>query len=75
MPLPHTSIYAMLPSIPRGPSGGHVLLSAGGGSRVLPRTQITPLWPPRRSLQHNGLNEQTKQAIKDAAGTGIEIQF
>ena len=37
--------------------------------------RITPLWPPHRSLENNKLNDQAKQAIKDAAVNGIEIQF
>ena len=47
-------------------------------SRACSRTHVTPLWPPCRSLEHNQLDEQAQQAmqaIKDAAGSGIEIQF
>jgi hypothetical protein len=31
------------------------------------------LWPPRRSLKNNRLDDQAKQAIKDAAGSGVKI--
>ena len=33
------------------------------------------LRPPRNSLQGNYLNDQAKQAIKDAAGSGVSITF
>jgi len=26
-------------------------------------------------LQYNSLNDQAKQAVKDAAGSGVQIQF
>ena len=35
----------------------------------------TPVWPPRRSLEINRLTDQAKQAIKDAAGSGVQIRF
>ena len=31
--------------------------------------------PPRHSLQYNNLNDKAKQAIKDAAGSGVDIRF
>ena len=42
------------------------------GGSVLPYTHLTPL---RRSLQHNHLDDQAKQAVKDAAGSGVSITF
>ena len=29
----------------------------------------------RRSLQRNSLTDEAKQAVKDAAGSGVQIQF
>ena len=52
-----------------------VLSCRTGGLRVCSRTHITPLWPPRRSLENNRLYDQAKQAIKDAAGSNVEIQL
>ena len=46
-----------------------------GGSRVLPYTHLTPVRPPRRSLKYNDLDSQAKQAVKDAAGSGVSIIF
>ena len=46
-----------------------------GGSRMLLYTHLTPLRPPRRSLQGNHLDDQAKQAVKDAAGSGVSIRF
>jgi len=40
---------------------------------VLPYTHLTSLRPPHRSLENNGLDDQAKQAIKDAAGSGVFI--
>ena len=64
-PCPFPSTRAMLPSIVRRVDRGHASWIA----------RITPLWPPHRSLQDNNLDDQAKQAIKDAAESGIEIQF
>ena len=36
----------------------------------------TPVWPPRRSLQYNSLySNKAKQAVRDAAGSGVDIAF
>jgi hypothetical protein len=43
--------------------------------RACSRAHLTPLRPPRNSLQGNYLNDQAKQAIKDAAGSGVSITF
>ena len=43
------------------------------GGSVLPYIHLTPLRPPRRSLQYNDLDDQAKQAVKDAAGSGASI--
>ena len=58
----------MLPSIVRRVDRGHASWIASWIAR------ITPLWPPHRSLENNNLDDQAKQAIKDAAISGIEIQ-
>ena len=47
----------------------------GRVDRACSRTHTTLLWLPRRSLQYNNLDDQVKQAIKNAAGSGIKIQF
>ena len=64
-------IHAMLPSIVRRVDRGHVLLSDGWFSG--------PVYPPhtplRRSLQSKHLDDQAKQAVKDAAGSGVSIAF
>ena len=41
----------------------------------LPYAHLTPLRPPHRSLQYNHLDGQAKQAIQDAAGGGVDIDF
>ena len=64
----------MSPSIVRRMDRGHVLLSDGWVARA-PAPISPPLRPPRRSLEDNGLNEQAKQAVKDAAGSGVSITF
>ena len=48
-----------------------------GGSRVLlhPTANLSPLRPPRHSLHNNGLSDGAKQAVKDAAGSGVSITF
>ena len=63
-PCPFPSTPAMLPFIVRRVDRGHASWIA----------RITPLWPPHRSLENNKL-DQAEQAIKEAAGSGIEIQF
>ena len=32
-----------------------------------------PLAPARRSLEHNGLDDATKQALEAAAGSGLQL--
>ena len=44
----------------------HVLLTNGWVARV-------PLAPPCRSLQNNRLNDDAKQALRAAAGSGVEL--
>ena len=44
------------------------------GSRVLPRP-CHPLRPPCHSLQDNNLDDEAKQALKEAAGSGVRITF
>ena len=59
----------MLPSIVRRVDRGHVLLSGGWfSSPIYPH--LTPL---RRSLEYNHLDDQAKQAVKDAAGSSASI--
>ena len=35
----------------------------------------TPVWPPCRSLRFNDLNDEAKQAVTDAADSGVQIEF
>ena len=65
-----THPQSMPPSIVRRVDRGHVLLSDGWVARA-----PAPLWPPRRSLRGNGLNNQAEQAVTDAAGSGVQIKF
>ena len=62
---------------------GHVLLSDRWVAST-PTPHRTPpppppppplLRPPRRSLEYNGLDDHAKQAVKDAAGSGVIITF
>ena len=63
----------MPPSIVRRVDRGHVLLPNGWVARAPAPVWPTP--PSRRSLAGNSLNNQTKQAVKRAAGSGVQIQF
>ena len=56
---------------------GHVLLSDRWvASTPTPHRTPPPLLrPPRRSLEYNGLDDHAKQAVKDAAGSGVIITF
>ena len=63
----------MLPSIVRCVNRDDALLSDEWVTRA--PAPISLLSPPRRSLQHNCLDIKAKQAIKDAAGSGISIIF
>ena len=58
----------MPPSIVRRVDRGHVLLSNGWVARA-----PAPVWRPRRSLRWNNLSDKAKQAVKDAAGSGVDI--
>ena len=64
----------MLPSIVRRVDRGHVLLSDGGVARA-PAPISPPLRPPCHSLQNNPLDDKAKQAVTDAAGSGVSITF
>ena len=64
----------MLPSIVRRVDRGHVLLSDGWIARA-PAPISPPLRSPRHSLQYNNINDEAIQAVKDAAGSGVDIQF
>ena len=59
----------MLPSVVRRVDRGRRLCMSDGW------VVITPLWPAPRSLTYNDLSDKAKQAITDAAGSGIEINF
>ena len=63
----------MLPPIVRRVDCGHVLVPDGWITRA-------PVYPPHplvispsHSVKFNGLDDQAKQAIKDAAGSGVFI--
>ena len=69
----HILIHVMLPPIVRRVDCGHFLLPYGWITRA-------PLYPPHplvtspsHSLMFNYLDDQAKQAIKDAAGSGVFI--
>ena len=74
LPSPFLHIHAMPPSIVRRVDRGHVLLSDGWVARA-PAPISPPVRPPRHSLRSNGLNDEAKRAVKDAAGSGVDIQF
>ena len=69
----------MHPSIVRRVDRGHILLQTGGLRGPTRCSRVahtpTPVWPPRRRLSDNRLNDQAKQAVKDAAGSGVDITF
>jgi hypothetical protein len=52
----------------------NVLLSGRVGC-ACSRAHLTGLRPPRHSLRSNHLDDEDKQAIKDAAGSGVSIIF
>ena len=65
-----------LPSIVRRMGRGHVLPSDGWvACAPLQRPSHPPLRPPRRSLQENFLNDQAKQAVRDAAGRRVLLEL
>ena len=67
-PTPSPLPPALVPRVDRG----HALLCprvCGVCARTL------PLAPARRSLDVNGLDDATKQALKAAAGSGLELQL
>jgi len=67
--------HAMLPSIVRRVDRrGQVFLSDGWVARA-PAPISPPLRPVRHSLEYNGLGNQAKKAVKDAAGSGVSITF
>ena len=69
-PLPHSHPRnAALERAPRGPDRA---FSCQAG---FPRIPTPPLPSPRRSLRSNGISGQAKQAVRDAAGSGVSIEF
>eukprot|EP00964_Phaeocystis_antarctica_P063249 scaffold37942_cov57-Phaeocystis_antarctica.AAC.3 len=71
-PFPHPH-DAALHRAPRGPRPRSPARRVG---RACSRAHLTPLRPPRHSLQRNGgLTDEAKQAVKDAAGSGVEVEF
>ena len=70
---------SMPPSIVRRVDRGHILLQTGGLRGPTRCSRVahtpTPVWPPRRSLRSNWLNNKAEQAVKDAAGSGVDITF
>ena len=43
--------------------------------RACSSAHLTPLRPPRHSLEYNYLNWKAEEAVKDAAGSGVSITF
>ena len=64
----------MPPCVVRRMDRGHVLLSDGWVARA-PAPISAPCDPPHHSLFGNWLNDEAKQAVKDAAGSGVSITF
>ena len=61
----------MLPSIVRRVDRSPV----GRLGRACARPHLSSLRPLRHSLASNNLNNEAKQAVKDAAGSGVDITF
>jgi hypothetical protein len=73
-------IRAMLPLTVRRVDRGLVLLCRTGGSPHAPvylptSPPCAPSPPPPRSLRYNGLNQKVQQTVRDAAGSGVSIEF
>jgi hypothetical protein len=43
--------------------------------RACSRAHLTTLRLPRHSLESNNLGKKAKKAVKDAAGSGVNISF
>ena len=59
----------------RPPRGPRPRPPVGRVGRACSRAHLTPLRPPRHSLWGNNLNDEAKRAVKDAAGSGVDIKF
>jgi hypothetical protein len=73
----HPSLFphprdAALHRAPRGPRSRPPVGRLG---RACSRAHLSPLRPLRHSLQYNSLNDKAKKAVKDAAGSGVDITF
>ena len=75
LPSTFLHIHAMPPSIVRRVDRGHVLLSDGWVARAPAPISHPRATSPRHSLGNNNLNDQSMQAVKDAAGSGVSITF
>ena len=74
LPLPIPSIHAtILPSSVRRVRRDRILLSDGWVACA--PEPISPLRTPRRSLRGNSLNDQAKQAVRDAAGRRVLLEL
>ena len=71
--LPHSHPRdAALDRAPRRPRSRPPVGRVG---RACSRAHLTPLRPSRHRLKWNSLNDEAKQAVKDAAGSGVSITF
>ena len=59
----------------RAPRGPRSRPPVGRLGRACARAHLSSLRPLRHSLQYNNLNDEAKQAVKDAAGSGVSITF
>ena len=59
----------------RAPRGPRSRPPVGRVGRACSRAHLSRLRPLRHSLRDNELNDEAKQAVKDAAGSGVSITF
>ena len=59
----------------RAPRGPRSRPPVGRLGRACARAHLSSLRPLRHSLQYNNLDDEAKQAVQDAAGSGVDITF
>ena len=64
----------MQPTVLRRIDRGHVLMSDGWAVR-LPLKSLASPFVCDRSLQSNGLNDDAKRALQEAAGERVKLSF